>query len=167
MCSSDLYLNLIEDEVMDYIEGSTIQPPKEDAPAHAKYMKGEIRAQRILIESIKDSLIPYVSKLKSAKQIYEKLVELFSVSTAREAISLRQELYKMKLSREEGIWTTCDALDVMNLGIIKEIVLNLERTRGKRKKPMSLMKEKNLMLRDLRKRKREISIMIKIIFLFK
>jgi len=65
-------LNLIEDEVMDYIKGSIAQPPKEDAPAHAKYMKGEIRAQRILIESIKDSLIPYVSKLKTAKQIYEK-----------------------------------------------------------------------------------------------
>ena len=32
-------LNLIEDEVMDYIEGSTIQSSKEDAPAHAKYMK--------------------------------------------------------------------------------------------------------------------------------
>ena len=96
-------LNLIEDEVMDYIEGPTVQPPKEDTSTHAKYMKGEIRAQRILIESIKDSLIPYVSKLKTAKQIYEKLVELFSVSTAGEAISLRQELYKMKLSREEGI----------------------------------------------------------------
>ena len=93
-------LNLIEDEVMDYIEGSIVQPPKEDTSAHAKYMKGEIKAQRILIESIKDSLIPYVSKLKTAKQIYEKLVELFSVSTAGEAISLRQELYKMKLSRE-------------------------------------------------------------------
>ena len=66
-------------------------------------MKGEIRAERILIESIKDSLIPYVSKLETTKEIYEKLVELFSVSTAVEAISLRQELYKMKLSREEGI----------------------------------------------------------------
>ena len=42
-------LNLIEDEVMDYIEGSTIQPAKEDAPTHAMNMKGEIRAQRILI----------------------------------------------------------------------------------------------------------------------
>ena len=37
-------LNLIEDEFMDYIEGSSIQPLKEDAPAHAKYMKGQIRA---------------------------------------------------------------------------------------------------------------------------
>ena len=83
-------LNLIEDEVMDYIEGSTIKPPKEDAPTHAKSMKGEIRAQRILIESIKDSLIPYVAKVKIAKEIYEKMVELFSVSTVGEAISLRQ-----------------------------------------------------------------------------
>ena len=66
-------------------------------------MKGEIRAQRILIESIKDSLIPYVSKLKTAKEIYEKVVELFFMITAGEAISLKQELYKMKLSREEGI----------------------------------------------------------------
>ena len=44
-------------------------------------MKGEIRAQRILIESIKDSLIPYVSKLTNAKEIYNTLVELFFVST--------------------------------------------------------------------------------------
>ena len=34
------YLNLIEDEFMEYIEGSTIQPPKEDVAAHEKYMKG-------------------------------------------------------------------------------------------------------------------------------
>ena len=83
-------MNLIEDEVMGYIEGYTIQPSKEDSLAHAIYIKGEIKAQRILIESIKDSLIPYVSKLKTAKQIYEKLVEIFYVSTAGDAISLRQ-----------------------------------------------------------------------------
>jgi len=48
-------LNLIENEVMVHIKGSITQPPKEDTQAHAKYMKGEVRAQRILIESIKDS----------------------------------------------------------------------------------------------------------------
>ena len=69
----------------------------------AKYMKWKVRAQRILIESIKDPFIPYVSKLETSKEIYEKVVELFSVSTAGEVISLRQELYKMKISKEEGI----------------------------------------------------------------
>ena len=66
-------------------------------------MKGEIRAQRILIESIKDPLILYIAKLETSKEIYENLVELFSVSTVGEVISLRTELYKTKISKEEGI----------------------------------------------------------------
>jgi len=88
---------------MDHIKGSITQPPKEDTRALAKHMKGEVRTQRILIESIQDSLIPYVSKLDTSKAIYDNLVELFSISIAGEFISLRQELYKLKMSREEGI----------------------------------------------------------------
>ena len=96
-------LSLIENEVMGYIEGSTIQPSREDVLAYIKYMKGDIRARRILIESIKDSLIPYVSNLESSKEIYDKLVELFSKGSAGEIISLRQKLDKLSMSRKEGI----------------------------------------------------------------
>ena len=53
-----------------------------------------------MIESIKDSLIPYVSKFETSKEIYDKLVELFSVSTTVEVISLKNELYKMKITKE-------------------------------------------------------------------
>lgn len=66
-------------------------------------MKGERRSQIILIESIKDSLSPFVAKLKTSKEIYDKLVELYSISTTGEIISLRTELYKMKVSKEEGV----------------------------------------------------------------
>lgn len=96
-------LNLIENEVMDHIKGSITQPPKEDNQAYARFMKGEVRDQRILIESIKDFLISYVSKLDTAKAIYDKLVELFSVSTEGEVISLTQEFCKLKMSEEDGI----------------------------------------------------------------
>ena len=61
-------LNLIENEVMEHIKGYITKPRKEDAQALAKYMKGEVRAQRILIESIKDPLIPYVSKTRNFKR---------------------------------------------------------------------------------------------------
>jgi len=97
-------LNLIENEViMEHVKGSITKPRKEDSQALAKCMEGEVRTQRILIESIKDPLIPYVSKLETSKEIYDKLVELYFVSTAREVISLRQELYKLKMSREDRI----------------------------------------------------------------
>ena len=46
-------LNLIENEVMDHIKGSITHTPKEDTQAHARFMKGEVIAHRILIQSIK------------------------------------------------------------------------------------------------------------------
>jgi len=51
-------LILMENEVIEYVEGSITKPSQEQSQALSKYIKGEIRAQRILIESIKDSLIP-------------------------------------------------------------------------------------------------------------
>ena len=60
-------------------------------------------AQMILIESIKDPLIPYISKVKTSKEIYDKLVEFYSVSIVGEVISLSPQLYKLKMSREDGI----------------------------------------------------------------
>ena len=61
------YLILIENEVVGHVKGSITKPPNKEARALAKYMKGEIRGQRILIESIKDPLIPYVAKLEASK----------------------------------------------------------------------------------------------------
>ena len=57
-----------EKDKSGFIEGSTIQPPKEDILPYIKYMQGDIRARRILIESIKDSFIPYVLKLEPQKK---------------------------------------------------------------------------------------------------
>ena len=76
-----------ENELLEHIEGNITIPTKEQTQASAKYNKYETRAQRILIESIKDSLIPYVSKFETSKEIHDKLVELFSVSSRRSDIS--------------------------------------------------------------------------------
>jgi len=54
------YLNLTENEVTEHVKGSITKMGKEYSQALEKYMEGEFRAQRILIESIKDPLIPYV-----------------------------------------------------------------------------------------------------------
>ena len=93
-------LLLKENELLDLIKGNITIPAKEQTQALAKYNTDETRAQRILIESIKNSLIPYVSKFETSKEICDKLIELFSISTAGEVISLRNDLYKMKISKE-------------------------------------------------------------------
>ena len=89
-----------KNELLEHVKENITIPAKEQTQALAKYNKDETRAQRILIEAIKDSLIPYVSKFETSKEIYDKLVELFSISTTKEVISLRNELYKMKITNE-------------------------------------------------------------------
>ena len=53
----------------------------------------------------------------------------------------KEDSENLVLKIKEGIWTKYDALDVMNLGIIKEIVLKLNRTREIGTKPMSHINE--------------------------
>ena len=88
-----------EQEVIDYVQKKSAAPS--DSQELAKHNKNEVRPLNILIESIKDSLIPYVAKLETAKEIYEKLIDLFSVSTAGEGILLKNELYKMKSTKKK------------------------------------------------------------------
>ena len=85
-------LLLKENELLEHIKGNITIPAKEQTHALAKYNKDETRAPRILIESIKDSLIPYVFKFETSKEIYDKLVELFSLSTTGEVITLGNEI---------------------------------------------------------------------------
>jgi len=89
-------LILTEQDVMQYVAGEIIEPSKDKAQELAKYKKGEVRAQRIIVESIKDSLVPFVANLKTSKAMYDKLVNLYFVSTTRQNMSLWNKLYKMK-----------------------------------------------------------------------
>lgn len=74
-------LVLIENEVIDYVLGKVTEPKKDKILQLAKYTKGEVRAQRFLVESVKDHLIPFVADLGIFEAIYDKLVKLYSVST--------------------------------------------------------------------------------------
>lgn len=89
-----------ENELLKHAKGNIIILDKEQTQPLAKNNKDETRSQRIMIESIKDSLSPYVVKFETSKEIYDNLVDLFSVSTIGEVISMRNESYKMNITKE-------------------------------------------------------------------
>jgi hypothetical protein len=49
----------------------------EDAVEKVKYQKDSIRAQRIIADSIKNHLIPYVSSNKTPKEMFDALRKLY------------------------------------------------------------------------------------------
>jgi len=66
-------------------------------------MEKDPRAQDIVIESVKYSLIPHIARLEISKEIYDELVELFAEYAINKVISLRSDLHKLKVSKDNQL----------------------------------------------------------------
>jgi hypothetical protein len=54
-----------------------------------------INAMSIIVDSIKDHLIPCVSHIDSSKKMYDALTNLFSVRNIRQVINMKNEFRDM------------------------------------------------------------------------
>jgi hypothetical protein len=65
------------------VVGSRVQPSTGGTPTvvdpavQAVWDKKDIKAQRVILEAVKDHLIPLVSETASSKEMYDALVSLF------------------------------------------------------------------------------------------
>jgi putative lipoic acid-binding regulatory protein len=68
-----------------------------------KFKDNDINAMSIIMDSIKDHLIPYISHLDSSKKMYDTLTNLFSVRNIGQVMSLKNELHNMKMNDDDNI----------------------------------------------------------------
>jgi hypothetical protein len=77
----------------EFKEGEEKEP--QNVAAMEKFKDVDINAMRIIVNSIKDHLIPYISYLDSSKNMYDALTNLFSVRNIGQVMSMKNELYDM------------------------------------------------------------------------
>jgi hypothetical protein len=75
----------------------------EDAVEKAKHQKNSIWAQRIIADSIKDHLIPYVSSNKTLKEMFDALSKLYEGKNINRKMNLRTQLKNTKMQKGEMI----------------------------------------------------------------
>ena len=68
-----------------------------------KFKDNDINAMSIIVDLIKDHLIPYISHLDSSKNMYDALTNLFSFRNIRQVMSLKNELHNMKMNDDDSI----------------------------------------------------------------
>jgi hypothetical protein len=68
-----------------------------------KFKDNDINSMSIIVDSVKDHLIPYFSHLDSSKKMYDALTNLFSVRNIGQLISLKNELCDMKMNDDDNI----------------------------------------------------------------
>jgi transposase InsO family protein len=78
-------------------------PEPTDATDKAKHQKDTIRAKRIIADSIKDHLIPYVSSKKTPKEMFDALNRVYEGKNINWKMNLRTQLKNTRMQRGESI----------------------------------------------------------------
>ena len=66
-------------------------------------IKNLIKEKMIIVDSIKDHLIPHVSSLDTPKEMFEALTRLFEGNNINRKMTLRTQLMNMKMQNSETI----------------------------------------------------------------
>jgi hypothetical protein len=104
-------LILAKNKVLDIVKGKIVKPEftegeekePQNVAAMEKFKDVDINAMSIIVDSIKDHLIPYISHLDSSKKMYDALTNLFSVRNIGQVMSLKNELRDMKMNDDDII----------------------------------------------------------------
>jgi GTP-sensing pleiotropic transcriptional regulator CodY len=104
-------LILAKNKVLDIVKGKIMEPQfevgKENEPQNIatmeKFNDNDINATSIIVDSIKDHLIPYISNLDSSKKMYDALTNLFAVRNIGQVMSLKNELRDTKMTKDDTV----------------------------------------------------------------
>jgi hypothetical protein len=132
--SIDLILS--KNKVLDFMKGKIVEPQfeeeKEKEPQNVavmeKFKDNDINVMIIIVDSIKDHLIPYISHIDSSKKMYDALTNLFSVRNIGQVMSLKNELHDMKMNDDDIITSYLVRISQLRdqLQAIEEIILEKE-----------------------------------------
>jgi hypothetical protein len=74
-----------------------------DPTAQETMEKKDIKAQRVILEVVKDHLIPHVSEKNNAKEMYDALVSLFQSDNLNRKMILRTKLKECKMTNSDNV----------------------------------------------------------------
>jgi hypothetical protein len=112
-------LVLDENDLLDYVMEEVAEPEEEEAKG--KYRKNLIRAKRIIVDSIKDHLIPHVSSLKTSREMFDALSSLYEGRNINTKMALRTQLKNVKMQNSESIHAFFTRISQINEQIIASV----------------------------------------------
>jgi chromatin segregation and condensation protein Rec8/ScpA/Scc1 (kleisin family) len=107
-----MILILQESELWDIVENSTTNPVTipTDATLLAAYTKKSIKAKRIILDAIKDHLIPHVTGKTNAYEMWESLTKLYQSTNENRKMVLREKLKSIRMTKAENVVTYLTSL---------------------------------------------------------
>jgi hypothetical protein len=92
-------LILEENDLARFIKENV--PELADATTKGKYRKDMVRAKRIIVDSIKDHLIPQVYSNNNPKEMFNSLTKMYEGNNINQKMNLRTQLKNKKMQKGE------------------------------------------------------------------
>jgi len=77
--------------------------PQKKSTVLAAHDKNEIKVERVILDSVKDHLIPHLSEKKTNKEMFDALVGLFQITNMNRKTVLRNRLRSMHMPRFDNV----------------------------------------------------------------
>jgi 2-phosphoglycerate kinase len=77
--------------------------PVVDLTAQAMLEKKDIKAQRVILEAIKDHLIPHVAEKTNSKDMFDALVSLFQSDNMSRKMILKTKLRESRMTHSNNV----------------------------------------------------------------
>ena len=93
---------LKENKIWNYVS-SVVVAPTADLVALDLHEVKEAKAQRIILDGVKDPLIPHISEKKTIYEMREALNNLFEAKNANWKMALKDKLHDSKMVKGEDV----------------------------------------------------------------
>jgi hypothetical protein len=126
-------LLLQESELWHIVENPTTNPV--NVPTNptllAAYTKKSIKAKRIILDAIKDHLIPHVTGKTNSYEMWESLTKLYQSTNENQKMVMREKLKSIKMTKAENVFTYLTKLPQVRdeLGVVGEAIVGNELVR--------------------------------------
>jgi hypothetical protein len=87
---------ILEDNELSKFIKENVPEPEEEATKE-KYKKDMIRAKRIIVDFIKDHLIPQVSSKNTSKDMFDSLTRMYEGKNNNQKMNMRTQLKNTKM----------------------------------------------------------------------
>jgi 2-phosphoglycerate kinase len=94
-------LLLKENDLWEIVD--KVVPSPTDLQQLAAHEKKEIRAMRVILDVVKDHLIPHLFEKKTTKEMFDALVSLYQSENINRKMVLRNKLRSTQMSRSDSV----------------------------------------------------------------
>jgi hypothetical protein len=116
---------LKENKIYSYVS-SVVETPTADPVALDLHEFKEAISKRIILDGVKDHLIPHLAKKKTTKEMWDALKKLFKMKNENRKMALKAKLHDTKMGKEESVssYLTQVAQVKDELAAVGEVILD-------------------------------------------